>query len=48
VNSAATTSSGQQRNFLSTRAERELGYRSRPLAESGADAWQWFREHGYA
>ncbi len=48
VNSAATTSSAQKRNFQSTRAERELGYRSRPLAESAADAWQWFRQHGYA
>jgi dihydroflavonol-4-reductase len=48
INSAVTTSSAQSRNFQSTRAERELGYRSRPLAESAADAWQWFRENGYA
>ncbi len=48
INSAVTTSSAQKRNFQSTRAERELGYHSRPLAESAADAWQWFREHGYA
>ncbi len=48
INSAATTSSAQLRNFQSTRAERELQYHSRPLAESAADAWKWFREHGYA
>jgi dihydroflavonol-4-reductase len=48
INSAATTSAAQLRNFQSTRAERELGYHSRPLAESAADAWQWFRENGYA
>ncbi len=47
INSAATSSSAQLRNFQSTRAERELGYHSRPLAESAQDAWDWFREHGY-
>ena len=47
INSAATTSSAQQRNFQSTRAQRELQYHSRPLVESATDAWNWFRENGY-
>jgi dihydroflavonol-4-reductase len=48
VNSAATTAAAQQRNFQSLRAQQELGYRWRPLAESAEDAWTWFREYGYA
>jgi len=48
VNSAALAMSGQARNFSSARAAAELGYRSRPLAESAEAAWNWFREHGYA
>jgi dihydroflavonol-4-reductase len=47
VNSAALTIAGQSRNFSSERAHKELGYRSRPLAESTAAAWTWFRENGY-
>jgi dihydroflavonol-4-reductase len=47
VNSAATAMSAQKRNFSSARAMAELGYRPRPLAESAADAWAWFREHHY-
>jgi dihydroflavonol-4-reductase len=47
VNSAATAISAQRRDFSSTRAETELGYRVRPLRESAADAWAWFKAHGY-
>ncbi len=48
VNSAATAIASQSRNFVSTRAEKELGYRSRPLTEAAEAAWHWFREHSYA
>jgi dihydroflavonol-4-reductase len=47
VNSAATAIAAQKRNFSSARAEQELGYRPRPLLESAADAWHWFRQNGY-
>jgi dihydroflavonol-4-reductase len=33
--------------FSSARAERELGYRARPVTEALADAYRWFREAGY-
>ncbi|MCX7361365.1 MAG: NAD-dependent dehydratase, partial [Alphaproteobacteria bacterium] len=33
--------------FTSAKAERELGYRSRPYQEGVADALTWFREAGY-
>lgn len=33
--------------FSSAKAERELGYRSRPATEALADALQWFQAHGY-
>ncbi len=48
VNSAALAIAGQSRSFSSARAAAELGYRSRPLAESAEAAWSWFRENGYA
>lgn len=47
VNSAATAIGAQKRNFSSARAEAELGYRVRPLRESAADAWGWFKANGY-
>jgi len=47
VNSAATAIAAQRRNFTSARAERELGYRPRPLLQSATDAWHWFRQNGY-
>ncbi len=47
VNSAATAIASRKRSFSSAKAESELGYRVRPLRESAADAWQWFRENGY-
>jgi dihydroflavonol-4-reductase len=48
INSAAAAISGQQRKFSSARAAAELGYRPRPLRESATDAWNWFRQNGYA
>jgi dihydroflavonol-4-reductase len=33
--------------FTSAKAERELGYRSRPYREGVADALTWFRTAGY-
>ena len=33
--------------FASTKAERELSYRSRPYIEGIQDALQWFRTSGY-
>ena len=33
--------------FSSAKAERELGYRSRPPSEAFADALRWFEENGY-
>ena len=33
--------------FSSAKAERELGYRSRPVEEGLAEAVAWFRDHGY-
>jgi dihydroflavonol-4-reductase len=47
INSAAIGMSCQQHCFSSARAEKELGYKIRPLEESIRDAWEWFREHGY-
>ncbi|MGC9349582.1 MAG: NAD-dependent epimerase/dehydratase family protein [Anaerolineae bacterium] len=35
------------RQVSSARAERELGYTARPLAESVRDALAWFQENGY-
>ncbi|MGD9722486.1 MAG: NAD-dependent epimerase/dehydratase family protein [Pirellulales bacterium] len=48
VNSASTALSAQWRNYSCARAERELGYSSRPLRAAAIDAWSWFRAHGYA
>jgi dihydroflavonol-4-reductase len=48
LNSAAIGMSSQQHCFSSARAEKELGYKIRPLEETVRDAWQWFVEHGYA
>ena len=48
VNSAAAGMSMLRHNFSCERAKNELGYRFRPFAETVADAWGWFCEHGYA
>lgn len=47
VNSAAAGMSMLRHNFSCQRAITELGYRFRPFAETVADAWVWFCEHGY-
>jgi dihydroflavonol-4-reductase len=47
ANSAALALSRQMHCFSSARAQRELDYRIRPLAETLRDAWQWLSEHGY-
>ena len=47
ANSAILMMGRQQHCFSSRRAEAELGYRFRPFAETLADTWAWFREHGY-
>ena len=33
--------------FSAARAERELGYRARPVEEGLRDAITWFRDNGY-
>jgi dihydroflavonol-4-reductase len=48
VNSGALRMARLPKSYTSARAERELGYRARPLRETVQDAWDWFREHGYA
>jgi dihydroflavonol-4-reductase len=48
VNSAAAAMSLWPKDFTSARAAAELGYHSRGIEESAADAWQWLKEHGYA
>ncbi len=47
VNSAVIGLSRQSHCFSSARAQRELGYTTRPLEESLTDTWNWFIEHGY-
>ncbi len=48
VNSAAVRMSGLFHYYSSARAQKELGYVVRPVEESIADAWTWFRAEGYA
>lgn len=48
VNSAATAMSLLNHNFSCQRAEHELGYSFRPLADTVQDAWDWFVARGYA
>ena len=47
VNSAAMAMSSLYHYHSSARAQTELGYVNRPLAETIQDAWDWFRSHGY-
>jgi dihydroflavonol-4-reductase len=47
LNTAGMRMSCQQHCFSSAKAERELGYRIRPLTETIKDAWDWFVENGY-
>lgn len=48
INSAAAGMSRLHHFYDSQRATRELGYRRRPLEETIQDAWDWFRQQGYA
>jgi dihydroflavonol-4-reductase len=48
VNSGALSMARLPKSYSSARAERELGYRARPLRETVQDAWDWFRQYGYA
>jgi dihydroflavonol-4-reductase len=48
VNSAAIRLTREPRFYSHEKASRELGYHPRSLREAAADAWQWFREYGYA
>jgi dihydroflavonol-4-reductase len=47
ANSAVLLMGRQQHCFSSSRAEAELGYRNRPLAETLTDTWAWFQKWGY-
>lgn len=47
LNSAGMRMSCQHHCFSSARAQKELGFRIRPLEETITDAWQWFVEKGY-
>jgi dihydroflavonol-4-reductase len=48
VNSAAIALAKVPKSYSSIKAQRELGYRNRPLEETIRDAWDWLVEHGYA
>lgn len=48
VNSASIAMSRLPKYYTNARAEKELGYRARDFRESAQDAWNWFREYGYA
>lgn len=48
VNSAVTEMSLLSKNYSSARAAAELGYRTRDVEESAADAWAWLKQYGYA
>jgi dihydroflavonol-4-reductase len=48
VNSAAIALARLPKSYSSRRAETELDYRVRPTEETVRDAWNWFRENGYA
>ncbi len=48
VNSAATEMSLLPKNYSSARAAAELGYQTRDVEQSAADAWAWLKQYGYA
>lgn len=48
LNSAMIKMSGKFHYYDSKRAQQELDYMIRPISESIADAWAWFKENGYA
>jgi dihydroflavonol-4-reductase len=47
VNSAMIRMSSLGHYYSSARAARELGYHSRPFADSARDAWEWFSAYHY-
>lgn len=47
VNGALIRISKQFHYYSARRAQSELSYRYRPLAESIQSAWNWFQQHGY-
>ncbi|HTQ39891.1 MAG TPA: NAD-dependent epimerase/dehydratase family protein [Pirellulales bacterium] len=47
VNSAATAMSMLPKNYSSAKAAAELGYHTRDVAQSAADAWAWLKQYGY-
>jgi len=47
VNSAAAEMSGQFHYYSSQKAFDRLGYQSRAVDESIADAWRWFQHYGF-
>lgn len=48
INSASVGMSELYHYYDSSRAVRELDYRIRPIEESATDAWNWFKQYGYA
>lgn len=48
VNSAAIRVARLPKAYSCRRAQEELGYSPRPVAESARDAWDWFKKYGYA
>ncbi len=48
INSATIAMSSQYHFYRISRAQKELGYRCRPIQESVQDAWNWFQKYGYA
>ena len=48
INSAAIRLTSEPRFYSHEKATRELDYHPRGLREAARDAWQWFRENGYA
>ena len=47
LNSAAVEMSNLLHYYSIQRAQEELGYVVRPIEESIADAWEWFKSEGY-
>ncbi len=47
-NATALRAARMPRGYCSDLARRELGFTTRPAAETVADAWQWFLREGYA
>jgi dihydroflavonol-4-reductase len=48
VNSGAIALARLPKCYSSRRAEKELSYHIRPFRETVQDAWEWFRQNGFA